>query len=132
MLDAAHNPAGAEATAAALEDSFQFDPLIGVIGVMGDKDAEGLLAAFEPHLAHVVITQSATDRAMPADELAATAVEVFGEDRVTVVPRLADALDHAAGLAEADGGEALSSGAVLVTGSVVTVGEARLLLGGRK
>jgi dihydrofolate synthase/folylpolyglutamate synthase len=132
VLDAAHNPAGAEATAAALEDSFQFDPLIGVIGMMGDKDAEGLLAAFEPLLAHVVITQSATDRAMPADRLAETAVEVYGEDRVTVVPRLADALDHAAGLAEAETGDALSSGAVLVTGSVVTVGEARLLLGGRR
>ena len=41
LLDAAHNPHGAEATAAALEDSFTLDPVIGVIGVMGDKDAEG-------------------------------------------------------------------------------------------
>jgi dihydrofolate synthase/folylpolyglutamate synthase len=132
VLAAAHNPAGAEATVAAIEDSFRFDPLVGVIGVMGDKDAEGLLAAFEPHLSHVVVTQNSTSRALPADELAATAVEVYGEDRVTVVPLLADALDQAAGLAEADTGDALSSGAVLVTGSVVTVGEARALLGGRK
>src|SRR5918993_654764 len=88
VLDAAHNPHGAEAAAAALEDSFQFAPLIGVIGVMTDKDVEGLLAAFEPHLAHVVCTQNATDRAMPADELARVAVEVFGEDRVSVAPRL--------------------------------------------
>ncbi len=134
VLDAAHNPAGAEATAAALDDSFRFDPLIGVFGVMGDKDAEGLLAAFEPHLSHVVITQSSTARAMPAEQLAVTAIEVYGEDRVTVVPRLGDALDAAAALAEADAGrgDALGAGAVLVTGSVVTVGEARLLLGGRK
>lgn len=132
LLDAAHNPHGAEATAAALEDSFQFDPLVGVIGVMGDKDAEGLLAAFEPHLAHVVVTQNSTDRALPADELAVVAREVFGEDRVLVVPLLADAIDAAAALAEAEGSDALSSGAVLVTGSVVTVGEARVLLGGRK
>ncbi len=132
VLDAAHNPAGAEATAAALEDSFHFDPLVGVIGVMGDKDAEGLLAAFEPHLSHVVVTQNSSSRALPVAELAATAIEVYGEDRVTVVPRLDDALDRAAGLAEADTGDALSSGAVLVTGSVVTVGEARALLGGRK
>ncbi len=134
VLDAAHNPAGAEATAAALEDSFRFDPLIGVIGVMGDKDHEGLLAAFEPHLAHVVITQNSTGRAMPAEELAATAREVFGDDRVSVEPRLADALDEAAGRAEqgAGTGDPLGSGAVLVTGSVVTVGEARLLLGGAK
>ncbi|WP_418059828.1 bifunctional tetrahydrofolate synthase/dihydrofolate synthase [Pimelobacter simplex] len=132
VLDAAHNPHGAAATAAALDDSFQFDPIVGVIGVMGDKDAEGLLAAFEPLLSHVVITQNSTDRAMPAERLAVVAREVFGEDRVSVVPRLADAIDAAAAVAEDEGHDALSSGAVLVTGSVVTVGEARVLLGGRK
>ncbi|HWI42329.1 MAG TPA: folylpolyglutamate synthase/dihydrofolate synthase family protein [Nocardioides sp.] len=132
VLDAAHNPAGAEATAAALEDSFQLDPIIGVVGVMGDKDAEGLLAAFEPHLTHVVVTQNSTARAMPADRLAVVAREVFGADRVSVAPRLSDAIDEAAGRAESGDGDSLSSGAVLVTGSVITVGEARLLLGGRK
>ncbi|GAA4695838.1 bifunctional tetrahydrofolate synthase/dihydrofolate synthase [Nocardioides nanhaiensis] len=132
VLDAAHNPAGARATAAALEDSFQFSPLIGVIGVMGDKDADGVLAAFEPHLRHVVCTQSSTTRAMPAERLAEVAREIYGEDRVSVAPRLADALDEATGLAEAGEayGDPLGSGAVLVTGSVVTVGEARGLLGG--
>ncbi|WP_051247524.1 bifunctional tetrahydrofolate synthase/dihydrofolate synthase [Nocardioides halotolerans] len=128
LLDAAHNPHGAEAVAAALEDSFTLDPLIGVIGVMGDKDAEGLLAAFEPHLASVVCTQNSTVRAMPAAELAQIAVEVFGEDRVVVEPRLADAIDLAAGLAEAESGSSIGAGGVLVTGSVVTVGEARAML----
>ncbi len=134
VLDAAHNPAGAEATAAALDDSFQFSPLIGVIGVMLDKDAEGLLAALEPALAHVVCTQNSTPRSMPAAELARVAREVFGEDQVTVEPRLADAIDQAAALAEAGEafGSPLGSGAVLVTGSVVTVGEARTLLKGRR
>ena len=130
VLDAAHNPAGAEATVAALEDSFRFDPLVGVVAVMGDKDVEGVLAAFEPALARVVVTRNASDRSMPAEELATVAREVFGEDRVVVVPRLGDAIDVAAGLAEEPGGDSLSSGAVLVTGSVVTVGEARVLLGG--
>lgn len=128
VLDAAHNPHGAEAAAAALEDSFTFDPLVGVVGVMTDKDADGLLAAFEPHLAHVVCTQSSTDRAMPAERLAETAREIFGEHRVTVVPRLADAIDQAAALAEAGAAASVGSGAVLVTGSVVTVGDARRLL----
>jgi len=128
LLDAAHNPHGAEATAQALEDSFTLDPLIGVIGVMGDKDAEGLLAAFEPHLEHVVITQNSTERAMPASELAELAVEIYGEDRVSVEPRLADAIDLAAGLAEAQSGSSIGAGGVLVTGSVVTVGEARTML----
>jgi dihydrofolate synthase / folylpolyglutamate synthase len=132
VLDAAHNPDGAEATAAALDDSFSFSPIIGVIGVMGDKDAEGVLAAFEPHLEHLVVTQSSTERAMRASRLAELAVPIYGEDRVTVVPVLADAIDAAAALAESDAGDSLSSGAVLVTGSVVTVGEARVLLGGVK
>ncbi|MCW2792392.1 MAG: FolC bifunctional protein [Nocardioides sp.] len=130
VLDAAHNPHGAEALAAALDDSFAFSPLIGVIGVMADKDHEALLAALEPQLAHVVCTQNSTARALPAAELAKTAREVFGEDRVTVAPRLAEALDQATALAEAGDafGDPLGAGAVLVTGSVVTVGEARTML----
>jgi dihydrofolate synthase/folylpolyglutamate synthase len=81
LLDAAHNPHGAETAAAALEDSFAFSPLIGVIGVMADKEYEAVLGAFEPHLAHVVCTQNSTARALPAADLAATAREVFGADR---------------------------------------------------
>jgi dihydrofolate synthase/folylpolyglutamate synthase len=130
VLDAAHNPHGAEALGEALEDSFTFSPLIGVIGVMADKDHEGLLAALEPHLAHVILTQNSSSRAAAAGELAEAATEVFGEDRVSVVPRLAEALDQAAALAEAGEafGDPLGAGAVLVTGSVVTVGEARTML----
>ncbi|HEX6151460.1 folylpolyglutamate synthase/dihydrofolate synthase family protein [Nocardioides sp.] len=133
VLDAAHNPHGAEATSAALSDSFAFDPLIGVLGVMSDKDAEGVLAAFEPYLDHVVCTQNATLRAMPAEELAVVARDIYGDQRVTVVPRLADAIDEASALAEAGGAASgsIGSGAVLVTGSVVTVGEARTMLKGR-
>jgi dihydrofolate synthase/folylpolyglutamate synthase len=129
VLDAAHNPHGATALAAALGDSFAFDPLVGVIGAMRDTDVEGVLAALEPHLARVVCTQNSTDRALPATELATIAREVFGGDRVSVVPSLADAIDAAATLAEEDTTSSIGSGAVLVTGSVVTVGEARTLLG---
>jgi dihydrofolate synthase/folylpolyglutamate synthase len=134
VLDAAHNPHGAEAVAAALEDSFSFSPLVGVMGVMEDKDVEGLLSAFEPHLAYVVCTQNSTSRSMSAAALGRVATEVFGEDRVSVVPDLAEAIDRAATLAEA--AEAIDvsigAGAVLVTGSVVTVGEARAMLKGRR
>lgn len=130
VLDAAHNPHGAAATAAAIEDSFTFSPLIGVMGVMGDKDAAGVLEAFEPHLEHLICTQNSTSRSMSADALAAAAIEIYGEDRVTVVRDLAEAIDRAATLAEAGEafGDPLGSGAVLVTGSVVTVGEARTML----
>lgn len=129
VLDAAHNPSGAAATAAAVSEAFAFTRLVGVVGTSRDKDVKGLLAAFEPVLTEVVVTQNSTPRAMPADDLAALAVEVFGADRVRVEPRLDDAIEAAVELAEEDGG--LPGAGVLVTGSVITVGEARLLLGGK-
>lgn len=134
VLDAAHNPHGAAALVEAIEDSFRFSPLIGVIAVMADKDYEGLLAELEPVLAHVVCTQNSTARALPAAELAEVALGIFGQDRVTETSSLADALDQAAALAEAGGsfGDAIGSGGVLVTGSVVTVGEARAMLRSRR
>ena len=134
LLDAAHNPHGAAATVAALEDSFTFSPLIGVVAVMADKDYEGVLSELEPAMAHIVCTQNSTTRSMPASELAEVARGIFGQDRVSEVPSLADALDVAAGLAEqgGDSGEAIGSGGVLVTGSVVTVGEARSMLRSRR
>jgi dihydrofolate synthase/folylpolyglutamate synthase len=130
VLDAAHNPHGAAAVVHALEDSFTFDPLIGVVAVMADKDYEGLLAAFEPAMAAIVCTQNGTPRALPADRLAEVARGIFGIDRVYVAPRLDDAIEQAATLAEEGGvlGEAIGSGGVLITGSVVTVGEARTML----
>jgi len=129
VLDAAHNPAGGLAAAEGISEAFSFSRLIGVVGASDGKDVRGLLEAFEPIFAEVVVTQNSSPRAMDADALAAVAVEVFGHDRVQVEPRLDDALEAAITLAEE---EAEYAGAgVLVTGSVITVGEARLLLGRR-
>ena len=86
-----------------MEDSFTFSPLIGVVGVMQDKDYEGVLAAFEPMFAEVVVTQNGTLRAMPAEQLAEVACGIFGSDRVLVRRTLEDAIDKATGLAEEGG-----------------------------
>ncbi len=125
-MDGAHNVAGAHALVAAIEESFSFDHLVGVVGMLADKDAAGILTALEPVLNAVVVTQSRSPRAMPVDDLAAIAVDVFGSDRVEVASRLDDALDAGVRLAEED--SHLAGAGVLVTGSLVTVGEARRLL----
>ncbi len=132
VLDAAHNPHGAHAMVEAVQESFSFSPLVGVVGVMMDKDVAGLLDAFEPIMATIVCTQNSTHRAMPAEELAEVARGIFGGDRVEVTRRLDDALDIAIGVAESGDADAvgLGGGGVLVTGSVITAGEARHLLGG--
>ena len=131
VLDAAHNPHGANASIEAVQEAFNFSPLIGVVGVMADKDMDEMLRIFEPVMAQIVCTQNSSDRSMPAGELGELAADIFGQDRVHVAARLDDALELAIGMTESAEGyeEAFGSGGVLVTGSVVTVGEARVLLG---
>lgn len=126
LVDGAHNPAGTEALVAAVEEAFAFQRLVGVVGVMADKDPEAMLSILEPVLDEVVVTQATSERALDVDDLAAIAVDVFGEDRVHVAPRLPDAVDLAVQRAE---GEVERGAGVLVTGSILLVAEARVLLG---
>ncbi len=126
LVDAAHNVAGAQSLADAVADSFDFERLVGVVGVLADKDVAGILAALEPVLAEVVVTRSSSPRAVDPDRLARVAVDVFGLDRVTVAPDLATAIDEAVAVAEAYG---LSGTGVLITGSVTLAGDATRLFG---
>jgi len=131
FLDAAHNPHGAQALAATLTGEFDFSKLIGVIGVLGDKDAAGILAALEPVFDEIVVTSNGSPRALPVDDLADIAVQRFGDERVVTADTLADAVETAIALAEeaADAGEPVSGAGIVVTGSVVTAGVARSLFG---
>ncbi|WP_028930075.1 bifunctional folylpolyglutamate synthase/dihydrofolate synthase [Pseudonocardia asaccharolytica] len=126
LADAAHNPHGARALAAALTSEFRFTRLVAVLSVLTDKDVRGLLAELEPAAHEVVITANSSPRAMDPDQLAAIAVEVFGSDRVSVEPVFGEAIEQAVELAE-EGGD--SGVGVIITGSVVTAGEARRLFG---
>ncbi|MDN5794217.1 MAG: bifunctional folylpolyglutamate synthase/dihydrofolate synthase [Intrasporangium sp.] len=125
VVDAAHNPHGARALVSALDEAFTFTRLVGLLSIVADKDAVGILEILEPVLSEVVVTRNSSHRALDPARLGRLAVEVFGAHRVTVVPNLPDALEQAVTLAEADG----LGGGVLATGSVITAGEVRLLLG---
>jgi dihydrofolate synthase/folylpolyglutamate synthase len=126
LVDAAHNPAGVAALVEAVEEAFEFTRLVGVVGVLTDKDPENILAGLEPLLAEVVITHVSSPRSMDVHDLAEIAIDVFGEDRVHIEERLDAAIDLAVARAESE--EQYGAG-VLVTGSVVLVAEARILLG---
>jgi dihydrofolate synthase/folylpolyglutamate synthase len=126
LVDAAHNPAGVAALVEAVEEAFEFTRLVGVVGVLSDKDPENILAGLEPLLAEIVITHVSSPRSMDVHDLAEIAIDVFGEDRVHVEERLDAAIDLAVARAESE--EDYGAG-VLVTGSVVLVAEARILLG---
>ena len=113
-----------------MAESFDFTALVGVVGILGDKDARGLLAELEPVLDRVVVTQPRSPRAMPAEVLAGLAREVFGEERVETSVSLADAIERAVALAEESGQEvgSFEGVGVVVTGSVVLVGDAIALI----
>jgi dihydrofolate synthase/folylpolyglutamate synthase len=128
LVDAAHNPAGAAVLADALREAFTFTRLVGVVAVLADKDAEGILGALEPVLDEVVVTRSTSPRAIDPGELAEIAEDVFGDDRVHVAARLDDALDVAIGRAEEGG---LVGGGVLATGSITLAADVRRLLHAR-
>lgn len=124
FIDAAHNPHGARALGEALGRDFSFNRVIGVVSVLADKDARGVLLALEPALNDIIITQNTSPRVMDAYELAEMAREIFGEERVIVAERLVDAIDTAIEMADDNPGSG-----IIVTGSVVTAGEARALFG---
>jgi dihydrofolate synthase/folylpolyglutamate synthase len=128
LVDAAHNPAGAEALVDAVREVFAFERLVGVVGILQDKNAEHILSILEPLLDEVVVTRSGSARAYDVPALAEIAVEVFGEDRVHPVERLDNAIALAVDLAEAAVTGSSTGAGVLVTGSITMVAEARMLL----
>lgn len=117
VVDAAHNPHGAAALAQSLDDSFDFDEWGLVLGVLADKDAQGIVAKLAPAAAHVFATAPESDRASDADAIA-DLVENAGF-RATVHPSLADAADAAREWAASS-----DRRAVVIAGSVVLAGEA--------
>ncbi|MER7169658.1 folylpolyglutamate synthase/dihydrofolate synthase family protein [Micromonospora sp. NPDC000207] len=128
LLDGAHNPQGMAATVTAIQEEFAFSKLVGVLGVLVDKDASSLLELLEPVLDQVVVTGNSSPRAMPAAQLGTLAVEIFGPDRVEIAEEMPDAIEAAVAAAESDVPGELSGVGVLITGSVVTVADARRLL----
>jgi dihydrofolate synthase/folylpolyglutamate synthase len=123
ILDAAHNPHGAKAIAETMQSEFTFDEVTGIVALMADKDALGILHELEPILNQIIVTTNSSERSMSVAELNKLATQVFGADRVFAEETLPAAIDRAV----KDANRPLSdeSLAILITGSVVTVGEAR-------
>ena len=113
--DGAHNPAGARALAEALPEVVGDRRLVGVIGVLDDKDAAGMLREMLPLLDQVVFTRSANPRSLPTGTLVTLADQLDGPETECVAdPRAA--VERARDLAGPDG-------AVIVTGSIYLIAE---------
>ncbi len=123
ILDAAHNPHGAKAIAETLQTEFIFDDVTGIVALMADKDALGILQALEPVMNQVIVTTNSSERSMSVADLTKLANQVFGADRVFAADTLTAAIDKA--IQDAVRPLSEESLAIVITGSVVTVGEAR-------
>jgi dihydrofolate synthase / folylpolyglutamate synthase len=129
LVDAAHNPGGMAASMEALTEAFSFTELIGIIAVAADKDIAGILDELEPVATRLVVTGNSSFRSMDPVSLGEIAASIFGPDRVSVATRLDDAIELGVTLAdEADAVDGPGSAGVLITGSVITAGDARVLL----
>ena len=130
ILDGGHNVNAAESLRAAIEENYDFQQLVGVVAMMGDKQVEEYLGVLEPLLSHVIVTENSwRDRVMPAEDLKKIADRVFGPERVTCIPELPDAIQEAVNMVDADDELGVGYGhGVLVCGSFTTAGDARLML----
>jgi dihydrofolate synthase/folylpolyglutamate synthase len=138
IVDAAHNPAGMAAAMEAVSEAFSFTSLVCVLAVSGDKDVPGILDSIEPFADSVVVTRNSSLRSMEVPKLAELAESVFGPDRVHATARLDEAIEIAVTLADEVSPQDVSSGrvvpgasGVLITGSVITAGDAKQLLAPR-
>lgn len=118
-IDAAHNPHGAEALVRAVTESFSFDELALVTGVLGEKDAFGMLETLAPIAHRVYVTGVDSPRSLSADALAEIAHDAIPDTAIETHDRLPLALAEARAWAEGADGRA-----VLVVGSVLLAGEA--------
>lgn len=125
IIDAAHNPHGAQSLKRTISEEFDFDSIIGVIAPMGDKDVDGIIEELESVVNRVIVSKNSSHRAADISELKASADAIFGNERVTAIESLQEALIKAIEQAKLDNGVSDSNTAVLVAGSVVTAGEAR-------
>jgi dihydrofolate synthase / folylpolyglutamate synthase len=128
IIDAAHNPHGAKAIATTINSEFDFETVIGVVAVLGDKDAAGILAELSQVVDYLVVSQSSSARALPANDLAMIAKQFFAPEQIEVIPELRGAITYA--IEKANISNQVNDGvsAVLITGSVVTAGEARMIV----
>lgn len=120
VIDGAHNPEAAAVLAGAIRDSFPDAKPAIVLGILADKDAEGIVSALADSAAFFVITENGSQRCRPAGELATLVERLTGREAI-VEPSLGSAI----AMAEARSGAA----GVVVTGSLYTAGATKALVG---
>jgi dihydrofolate synthase/folylpolyglutamate synthase len=124
IIDAAHNHHGAVALREALSEEFAFDRVIAIVAILGDKDVTSFLTELSNIAYEIIVTENNSPRALATEKLFKVASEIFDDGRVTSAGSIARAIE----LAFDKASHPTQSVGILITGSVITVGQARALL----
>ena len=131
FIDSAHNPGGATTLAYSLQKEFDFNYLIGIVSMMANKNAIGILAKLETVFNKIIITNNGSSRAMTTKSLSILAEKVFGKNRTIITSNLVNALDIGVKLLNnfRVSKNVSPNVGIVVTGSVVTSGAIRNVFG---
>jgi len=138
LIDGAHNPAAAVALSKALKKIFpgKNKKIILVLGIMGDKDARGIMEPLLPLASEIIFTSPAYSRSASPEKLAGIAASLGFFD-VRIAPTMKDAVEMAIEIGLSDKRQGLGNlphnpspaPLILITGSFYTIGEAKEVLG---
>ncbi|MDT8316715.1 MAG: folylpolyglutamate synthase/dihydrofolate synthase family protein [bacterium] len=123
ILDGAHNPAAAKELAKSLKTRFNGHRGVFVLGFMGDKDVEAIVAELAPLASEIILTKPAGDRAFDPAAEAPIIKNLLKHSRATVIPDIKEAIVKGIMLAK-------ERSFIIITGSLYMVGEARTILKG--
>ena len=118
LLDGAHNPDGMRTLKAALDDDFDYDKLILVLGILSDKDIPSMLSIIVPAADTIVVTKSRNKRACEPSKIKEMTEQSGYEKEVVVKDWVPDAVKYTESIAK-------KKDLICITGSLFTVGEAR-------
>lgn len=119
LLDGAHNRAGARELARFLRTRFSAKRKILILGIMADKDLNGMLKYLVPLADELILTKAKIDRA--ADPQYLRHLLPFMPQKIVIIPNIPEAIAYAKK-------EASETDLICITGSLFTVGEARQVL----
>jgi dihydrofolate synthase/folylpolyglutamate synthase len=131
LFDGAHNPAAAQALAEALRTYFvpAYEDIILILGIMADKDIEGIMGPLLPIASEVIFTAPAYERAASPEKLAHYARS--SGFLSMVMPSIKKALERAIMRIERSPASETTRHLIVITGSFYTIGEAKVVLGHR-
>ena len=116
VVDGGHNPQCAQALSDALMRYFPDEKKVLLLGILKDKDYEGIINILAPQFDAFVTVTPNSDRALSAEDLG-KALEKFGKP-VSVIGDISEGVREALNVAEELGAMVCSAGSLYICGEV--------------